>query len=224
LINAADTAATVIATAIFGPIVSTIKKVWMMLKQSWQSLKEAVAYIRNPENRGKSVGILMMEVGKIVIAGLSAAGAIVLSEVIEKALIAIPGAGAVFAFEIPLIGSLANILGIFLGAVVAGIVGAIAINLLQKKINEAKKAGIVAEQIDRGNEALRLQQQVQTINEAKLEYTVAVTETTIKDRHTEAAQIIKDSVARVAENCKKDNEFEETQSRIDDLFARFKEE
>ena len=220
LINAADTAATVIATAIFGPIVSTIKKVWMMLKQSWQSLKEAVAYIRNPENRGKSVGILMMEVGKIVIAGLSAAGAIVLSEVIEKALIAIPGAGAVFAFEIPLIGSLANILGIFLGAVVAGIVGAIAINLLQKKINEAKKTEIVAAQIDRGNEALRLQRQVQAVNEVRLEHTVAVTETAIHNRHTEAAQLIRESVARVAENCKTDNEFEETQSNIDDLFAK----
>lgn len=223
LINAADTAATVIATAIFGPVVSTIKKVWMMLKQSWQSLKEAVAYIRNPENKGKSVGILMMEVGKIVIAGLSAAGAIVLSEVIEKALIAIPGAGAVFAFEIPLIGSLANILGIFLGAVVAGIVGAIAINLLQKKINEAKKSEIVAAQIDRGNEALRLQRQVRTVNEVKLEHTIAVAETTIQNRHTEAAHLIKDSVARVAENCKEDDEFEETQSNIDDLFAKLKE-
>ena len=223
LINATDTAATVIATAIFGPVVSTIKKVWMMLKQSWQSLKEAVAYIRNPENKGKSVGILMMEVGKIVIAGLSAAGAIVLSEVIEKALIAIPGAGAVFAFEIPLIGSLANILGIFLGAVVAGIVGAIAINLLQKKINEAKKSEIAAAQIDRGNEALRLHRQVRTVNEVKLEHTIAVAETTIQNRHTEAAHLIKNSVARVAENCKEDDEFEETQSNIDDLFAKLKE-
>lgn len=224
LINAADTTLTTIATAIFGPVINTIKKVWTMLKQGWQSLKEAIAYIRNPENKGKSVGILMLEVGKIVMAGLSAAGAIVLGEVIEKALIAIPGAGAFFAFEIPLLGSLANILGIFLGAVVAGIVGAIAINLLQKKINEAKKAGIVVEQIDRGNEALRLQQQVRTINEAKLEHTVAVTETIIQNRHTEAAQIIKDSVARVAENCKKDNEFEETQSNIDDWFTKLKEE
>ena len=87
-----------------------------MLKQGWLSLKEAVAYIRNPENKGKPVGILMLEVGKIVIAGLSAAGAITLSEVIEKALVSIPGAGAFFAFDIPLLGSLANILGIFLGA------------------------------------------------------------------------------------------------------------
>jgi hypothetical protein len=166
----------------------------------------------------------MLEVGKIVMAGLSAAGAIVLGEVIEKALIAIPGAGAFFAFEIPLLGSLANILGIFLGAVVAGIVGAIAINLLQKKINEVKKSEIVAAQIDKGNEGLKLQRQVRIVNEVKLEHTIAVAETTIQNRHSEAAQLVKDSVARVAENCKEDDEFEEIQSNIDDLFAKLKEE
>ena len=82
-------------------------------------------------------------------AGLSAAGAIVLGEVIEKALIAIPGAGAFFAFEIPLIGSLANILGVFLGAVVAGIVGAIAINMIEKAIEKQKKAQLITEKVDR---------------------------------------------------------------------------
>lgn len=223
LINAADTAATVIATAIFGPIVSTIKKVWMMLKQSWQSLKEAVAYIRNPENRGKSVGILMMEVGKIVIAGLSAAGAIVLSEVIEKALIAIPGAGAVFAFEIPLIGSLANILGVFLGAVVAGIVGAIAINLLQKKINDVKNSEIVAAQIDRGNEALRLQHQVQAVNEAKLDHVKASTEAAITERHAEAADIMRAALENIKANSADNGVATETQrgvsSGLDDLLG-----
>lgn len=223
LINAADTAATVIATAIFGPIVNTIKKVWMMLKQSWQSLKEAVAYIRNPENRGKSVGILMMEVGKIVIAGLSATGAIVLSEVIENALVAIPGAGAVFAFEIPLIGSLANILGIFLGAVVAGIVGAIAINLLQKKINDVKNSEIVAAQIDRGNEALRLQHQVQAVNEVKLDHVKASTETAITERHAEAADIMRTAVENIKANSADNESTTETQhevsSGLDDLLG-----
>jgi hypothetical protein len=52
-----------------------------------------------------------MEVGKIVMAGLTGAGAIVLGEVIEKGLTTIP----IFAVEIPLFGSLANIIGIFMG-------------------------------------------------------------------------------------------------------------
>ncbi len=217
LINAADTALTTIATAIFGPVINTIKKVWTMLKQGWQSLKEAVAYIRNPENKGKPVGILMLEVGKIILAGLSTAGAIVLGEVIEKALIAIPGAGAFFAFEIPALGSLANILGIFLGAVIAGIVGAIAINLLQKKIAEAKKSEIVAEQIDKGNEVLKLLHQVQAVNEAKLDYVKARAEVSIKERHAEALNIMSDSLENIAENCKEDESIAETQTEIDKL-------
>ena len=224
LINAADTALTTIATAIFGPVINTIKKVWTLLKQGWQSLKEAVAYIRNPENKGKSIGILMLEVGKLVMAGLSAAGAIVLGEVIEKALIAIPGAGAFFAFEIPLLGSLANILGIFLGAVVAGIVGAIAINLLQKKIEEAKKSEIVAEQIDKGNEALHLQRQIQAVNEAKLDHVVASTAVSIKERHAAAANVTRDSLKNIAANCKEDESIVETQDEIDKLFEELENE
>lgn len=224
LINAADTALTTIATAIYGPVINTIKKVWTMLKQGWQSLKEAVAYIRNPQNKGKSVGILMLEVGKIVMAGLSAAGAVVLGEVIEKALIAIPGAGAFFAFEIPLLGSLANILGIFLGAIVAGIVGAIAINLLQKKIEEAKKSEIVAEQIDTGNEALNLQRKIQAVNEARLDHVVASTEATIKERHADAANIMRDTLEKIATNCKEDESIAKTQDEIDKLFEELEDE
>lgn len=224
LINAIDTAVTTVATAIFGPVINTIKKVWTMLKQGWQSLKEAIAYIRDPKNKGQSVGILMLEVGKIVMAGLSAAGAIVLGEVIEKALIAIPGAGAFFAFEIPLIGSLANILGIFLGAVVAGIIGAIAINLLQKKIDEAKRSKIVAEQIDKGNEVLKLQHQVQAVNEAKLDQVKARTEATIKERHTEAANIMRDSLENIVANCKEDESIAKIQDEIDKLLEELEDE
>ena len=104
-----------------------------MLKQGWRSLKNAVHYIKDPANKGKPVSILLMEVGKIIIAGLTGVGALLLGEVIEKSLMTIP----IFTFEIPLLGSLANILGIFFGAVVAGIVGAIAINLIEKQIEKS---------------------------------------------------------------------------------------
>lgn len=223
--NSAETALTTVATAIWGPIVNTIKKVWTMLKQGWRSLQEAIAYIKNPENKGKSVGLLMLEVGKIVMAGLSAAGAIVLSEVIEKALIAIPVVGqTVFAFEIPLIGSLANILGVFLGAVVAGIIGAIAINLIQKKVEEYQKSKIVAEQIDAGNKVLNLQRKIQAVNEAKLDHVVASTAETIKERHAEAANIMRDSMENIAMNCKEDESIAKTQDEIDKLFEELEDE
>ena len=139
-----------IATAIIGPIVGTIKKVWIMLKQGWSSLKNAIAYIKDPANKGKPIGRLMMEVGKIVIAGMTGIGAMLLGEVIEKDLMTIP----IFAVEIPLLGSLANILGIFLGAVVAGIIGAIAINIIEKQIEKSMKRDNVDAQIEKGNEIL----------------------------------------------------------------------
>ncbi len=218
LLNATDTLISTIATAIFGPVIGTIKKVWTMLKQGWRSLKEAIAYIKNPENKGKPVGILILEVGKIVMAGLSAVGAIVLGEVIEKGLIAIPGIGAALAFEIPLLGSIANILGIFLGAVVAGIIGAIAINLLDKVIEKQKKADIISQKIDKGNEVLNLQHKVKVVNEAKLEKTKADTSNDINARHNEAAKYMSDSIEKIRENCNDDESVQDAFDDIDRLF------
>lgn len=126
VLSAADAAVTAIATAIFGPIVRLIKKAWVLIKQSAQTIKEAIQYIKRPENKTKDFEMIMMEVGKIVIVGLSAAGALVLSEVIEKALMEI----AFFAIEIPLLGSFGSIIGIFLGALISGIVGALALRII----------------------------------------------------------------------------------------------
>lgn len=155
VINAGNTLVVTIATSIFGPVIRTIKKVWMMLKQGWQSLKNAVNYITSPENKNRPFDILILEVGKILIAGLSGAGALVLGEVIEKGLLAIPGLGVIFAFEIPLFGSLANILGIFFGAIVSGLVGAIALNLVDKVIANKKKQQLQVKVINKKNIAVK---------------------------------------------------------------------
>lgn len=135
LINVGSTVVTTIGTAIFGPIINTLKRIWMFLKQGWRSLKQAINYLRSPEAKEAPFEIVMLQVGKIIIGALTAGGAIVLGEVIEKGLMHIP----VFNIPIPLLGSLANILGIFLGAVVAGIVGAIALNLIDKAIAKKQK-------------------------------------------------------------------------------------
>lgn len=130
LIRVGNTVITTIATAIIGPIVGTLKKIWMLLKQGWSSLKQAIAYLRSPDAKKKPFNIVMLEVGKIVMAALTVGGALILSEIIEKGLMAIP----IFTIQIPLLGSLANILGLFLGAVISGLIGAIAINLIDKLI------------------------------------------------------------------------------------------
>ena len=214
LINAGNTVFSTVATAIIGPIFGTIKKVWMMLKQGWSSLKNAVAYIKDPANKGKPIGRLLMEVGKIVIAGMTGIGAMLLGEVIEKGLMTIP----VFAVEIPLLGSLANILGIFLGAVVAGIIGAIAINIIEKQIEKSMKRENVDAQINKGNEILRTQHQLQVVNEAKLDHTKAIAAQNIHERHSAAANMMAESVENIRNNCATDESIDVAFDDIDKLF------
>ena len=219
LINAGNTVFSTVATAIIGPVLGTIKKMWMLLKQGWKSLKDAVNYIKNPANKGKPVGRLLLEVGKIIIAGLTGAGALSLGEVIEKGLMTIP----IFAFEIPLLGSLANILGIFLGSVVAGIIGAIAINLIEKQIEKSLKAENIDAQIKKGNEILNLQHKVQVVNEVKLEHTKVTLATDIHNRHVAAATVMAESVENIRENCSTDESIQDTFDDIDKLFDELKD-
>lgn len=214
LINAGSTVFTTVATAIIGPVVATIKKAWMMLKQGWKSLKDAVKYIKDPANKGKPIGILMMEVGKIIIAGMTATGALMLGEVIEKGLMTIP----IFAFEIPLLGSLASILGIFLGAVVAGIIGAIAINLIEKQIEKRLKNDNLDARIDKCNKILNLQHQVQKVSEVKMEQTKAASVQNMYDRHVAAAETMASSVEKINENCAVDKGIQNKFDDIDRLF------
>lgn len=219
LINAGNTLFTTVATAIWGPIVGTIKKVWTMLKQGWRSLKNAITYIKNPANRGKPISRLLMEVGKIVIAGMTSIGAMALGEVIEKGLMTIP----IFAFEIPLLGSLANILGILLGATVAGIIGAIAINIIEKQIEKSMKHENVDAQIKKGNEILRTQHQLQAVNEVKLSHAKAEAAQNIRDRHVAAANMMADSIEAIRENCATTESIDNTFDDIDKLFDELKE-
>lgn len=219
LINAGNTLFTTVATAIWGPIVGTIKKVWIMLKQGWSSLKNAITYIKDPANRGKPIGRLLMEVGKIVIAGMTGIGAMALGEVIEKGLMTIP----IFAFEIPLLGSLANILGIFLGAVVAGIIGAIAISIIEKQIEKSMEHENVDAQIKKGNEILRTQHQLQAVNEVKLSHAKAETAQNIRDRHVAAANMMADSIEAIRENCATTESIDDTFDDIDKLFDELEE-
>jgi len=220
LINAGNTVFTTVATAIIGPVFGMIKKVWMLLKQSWKSLKDAINYIKNPENKGKSIGRLLLETGKIIIASLTGAGAIVLGEVIEKGLMAIP----IFAVEIPLIGSLANIIGIFLGAVVAGIIGAIVINLIEKRIEKSQKSENVESQVNKGNEVINLQHQIRIVSEAKLERDKVNVVNTIKERHVAAANMMSKSLENIVMNCEEDESINTTLGDIDMLLEELENE
>ena len=196
LLNAGNTLVTTIATAIFGPVIGMIKKAWIFLKQGYKSVKDAIKFLKNPANKNMPFSIKMMEVGKIVIVGVTAGGAIVLSEVIEKGLMSIPG----FAFEIPLLGSLASLVGMFLGALVSGLIGALALNLIDKLIAQKLKKINTQQQIEKKNEILATQSQLNKVVEKKVENTRNDTISSIKGRHAEAADIMKDSINKIMSN------------------------
>ena len=196
LLNAGNTLATTIATAIFGLVIGMFKKAWIFLKQGYKSVKEAIKFLKDPVNKNMPFSLKMMEVGKIVIVGLTAGGAIVLSEVIEKGLMTIPG----FAFEIPLLGSLASLVGMFLGALVSGLFGALALNLIDRLIAKKLKRINTQQQIEKKNEILATQSQLNQVAAKKVEKTRNETITSIQDRHAEAADIMKESTSKIMSN------------------------
>lgn len=210
LINAGNTLFNTIAAMIIGPVYDILKKAWMLLKQGWKSIKEAIDYMKNPENKNQPLGRLILEISKIVTVGLTGAGAILLGEIIEKWLSSIP----ILLVEIPLLGSLANIIGIFMGAVVSGIIGAIAINLIQKMIKNKYETQIVDEKIDKSNEILRIQHKIINLNEDRVVETKERVVTNIKERHKNASDYIKDTFNKVFGE---KNSTQEKMNKIDSL-------
>lgn len=196
LLNAGNTLVTSIATAIFGPVIGMIKKAWIFLKQGYKSVKQAIQFLKDSKNKNMPFSIKMLEVGKIVIVGLTAGGAIVLSEVIEKGLMTIPG----FAFEIPLLGSLASLIGMFLGALVSGLIGALALNLIDRVVAKKMKTLNTQQQINKKGEIIQTQDKLINVVGQKVENTRATTYTDIKERHQAATESIKDSLQTILNN------------------------
>ena len=219
LTTARDTLLSTIVTAICGPIVGMLKKAWTFLKQGYRSVKEAIQYFKNPANKDKSFGTKMLEVGKIIIAGLTAVGAIALGEVIEKALTSIP----IFAVQIPLLGSLASLLGIFFGALGSGLVGALALNLIDRLIAKRQKEQNKLQQLEKKNEILNTQTSLLNVSEKNLKTTEHQTFSNIKDRHKEGAKGMRDMVERILSNS--DSQVEEhlrNDEDIDEIFNTLK--
>lgn len=180
---------------IYKRIVDFFNKIGMMLKQGWKSIKQAYNYLKSEEAKKQPLSVLIMQVSKIFVTGLSAVGAIALSKFIEGTLMTIP----VFAIEIPLIGSIASIIGLFMGALTSGIAGAIVINFIDKLIANKLKSNIVEKQIDASNEILKDQKQLEIISKMHNEQIKNKVAVSIKDRHEKAAEIMKDVIERMTD-------------------------
>ena len=70
-----------------------------------------------------------------------------------------------------------------MGAVVSGIIGAIAIHFIQKIIEKQMKNEVLSKQIDKGNQVLITQYKIQKLNEEKLIYQKGQVASNIINRH-----------------------------------------
>ncbi len=190
----------VIVGAIFKPIGRIIQKFGAMIKQGYSSIKNAINYLKNPENKNAPFSVKVSQIGKIVVTGLTAAGAILGGQIIESGLVAIPVVGQVLAFEIPLIGSLASLIGLFMSAMIAGILGAIVLNLIDKFIAKRLQRELVIQQIDKSNEILKTQSELISVVEHKLDNTKNKVKSSIINRHIEANKTIEDSLKNIIAN------------------------
>lgn len=214
LLTAGDTLITTITTAIFGPVISLIKKAWIFLKQGFKSVKEAIIFLKDPANKNMPFSLKLLHVGKILIAGLTAGGAIVLGEVIEKGLLAIP----IFAIQIPLFGSLANILGIFFGALVSGIIGALALNLIDRLISQKIKQINLENQVTVKNEIIVTQEKLIQLAEAKTTAKADQVYANIEERHKHAASEMKQILTKIAdESIEKVEKESENKGTLDEI-------
>ena len=138
---------------IIGAINQKLKKITNVVKQIFGSIRESISYLSNPENQSHSTEIKIAHISKIITSALVGIGAMFLGEYFEKYLLTIPG----MDFKIKLLGTIANILGMFLASLLTGILGAIIINgldgFISRKLQEENKK----QQADKKNELLRIQ-------------------------------------------------------------------
>lgn len=213
LLNAGNTLITTIFTAIFGPVIGMIKKAWIFLKQGYKSVKEAIEFFKNPANKNMPFSIKMMEVGKIIVTGATAGGAILLGETIEKGLMTIP----VFAFQIPLLGSLASLLGMFFGALISGLIGALALNLIDKMIAKKQRSINQSQQINKKNDIINSQEQILVVTAAQAANDKKDTAQNVMNRHQGANDIIEKSTSSVDENL---NAVNDNEKKSEDIQTR----
>ena len=148
-----DSFAGSIVGEIIGAFNQKLLKLPNLIKQLFGSIRESISYLSNPENQTHSTAIKIAHISKIITSGLVAVGALFLGEYFEQFLNKIPG----MTFEIKLLGTIANILGMFLASLLTGILGAIIINGLDGFISRKLQDENKKEQSDKKNELLRIQ-------------------------------------------------------------------
>ena len=213
---------------IIGAFAEKLRKLPNLLKQLFGSIRESISYLSKPENQSHSTVIKIAHVSKIITSALVGVGAMFLGEYFEHFLNKIPG----MTFEIKLLGTIANILGMFLASLLTGILGAIIINGLDGCISRKLQAENKRQQANKRNELLRIQE----VQIFVAEQNVAVKRNDIFSKMAKNHQKLRELLGNVDEefsNSKidfkqrllaneiyfdeKQNELEEMQSALNDL-------
>ena len=216
VLNVGKSVVTMIASVIVGPVINTALKAWTFIHQGWKSLKEAIDYINNPENKDKSLDIMMLEVGKIIVAGLTATGAIVVGEALGASLTA---SFPVLAISIPLLGTIGSVIGTFMGATLSGIIGAFVLKMIDQQIVNKQISELNSKKIDQNNEMLVIQDQLLDVKSIKLQVEKDSVINTIKERHDIAASMMKEKLSDIfAESTRDDkSDFDEIDTLLQEL-------
>ena len=138
---------------IIGAFAQKLKKLPNLIKQLFGSIRESISYLSNPENQTHSTAIKISHISKIITSALVGVGAMFLGEYFEKYLLTISGMQTL----IPLLGTIANILGMFLASLLTGILGAVIINRLDQFISKKLIEENQKQQADKKNELIRIQ-------------------------------------------------------------------
>lgn len=150
-----DVAATTILTQLFGEIIPMIRKALVFVSIGGKSTLDVYKYLKDPKNASKDSCTKMMEVGEIFVTGLTAASGVALGMGITYVLTKyVP---PLAAFQIPLLGSAAGLMGIFFGGLTAGICGAIIMSIIEGKLSGKMLNDNAVAQINKTGDILRLQ-------------------------------------------------------------------
>ena len=179
-------------------------------------MKDVIDYLRNPENNTKNINTIMLELGKIIIAGVTTTSAIVLSDTIAAS---IAGAVPTLAIEIPLLGSLASIIGTFMGATVAGVSGAFVLKLIDQTIILRQINELNNKKIDGNNDKLILQARLTDLGMLMSQSDKLSALSTIEERHQFAVSKMEESFTKLTSDCaeKSEDEFADIDALLDEL-------
>lgn len=181
---------------IWGPIVNTITSIWSILKQAAGIIKKSYSYLTDPANENKPWKEKLVAISQMIVTALTGIGAIALGQTITVGLSTVPA----LAFEIPLLGSLASIIGIFLGATIAGVIGAIIINKLNDMLAKSVEKDLVKSEIIANQEVLHKQLVLKEVVQEGTSQRKNETLNNIAQRHSIAKHIREDSIQTVLNN------------------------